>query len=115
MASHCSIWQEAAEIWSTDGSAIKSRNDGTIDWSGAYCRGSSRIAPCSDGLTSLHLRAWALVPFEQCYAICKVMLATGPFLQIVHTQCRPSAIKWAISSMMCLQLIRLMRYLQNDG
>ena len=56
----CPKWENAASIWYTDGSATKSKNDGTIIGSGAYCRGkdvSLRLAPCGDGPTYTITRA----------------------------------------------------------
>ena len=53
-------WVNAASIWYTDGSAVKTKDDGTIIGSGAYCRSGEvklRIAPCGDGPTNTSMRA----------------------------------------------------------
>ena len=73
----CPKWEDAASIWYTDGSATKSKIDGTMIGSRAYCRGknvSLRIAPCGDGPCNTITRAQLVATYA---VLCHVQADVG--------------------------------------
>ena len=88
-------WVNAASIWYTDGSAVKTKDDGTIIGSGAYCRSGEvklRIAPCGDGPTNTIMRAELVAIYAVLYHLrsshseCIIATDSKASMQVIHKQ-----------------------------
>ena len=98
-------WENADFVWYTDSSAFKSKDDGTINGSGACCKSGDvglGFAPCGDGPTNTIMPAELIAIYAVLYHLstshpdCIMTTDSKASMQVLHKQIHPSGTQLSI-------------------